>query len=175
MRRLGVVLLGAAALTAGAVGCGGGSDKPTTVERTKVKVVEPSGGGGNFNAADIFKRYSNGVVTITSLYGKSKSLESVLGGGGTAGQGTGFVLDEHGLIATNAHVITEGMGKKIKKASQVYAQFADGNQVPAKIVGFDPNADVGLVKVDPKGLELVRDWLAWFSKDPHTQRQQRKK
>jgi S1-C subfamily serine protease len=154
MRRLGIVLLGAAALTAGAVGCGGGSDEPTTVERTKVKVVEPSGGGGNFNAADIFKRYSNGVVTITSLYGKPKSLESVLGGG-SAGQGTGFVVDEHGLIATNAHVITEGMGKKIKKASQVYAQFADGNQVPAKIVGFDPNADVGLVKVDPKGLELV--------------------
>jgi DNA-binding transcriptional ArsR family regulator len=24
-------------------------------------------------------------------------------------------------------------------------------------------------------LELVRDWLAWFSKDPHTQRQQRSK
>jgi S1-C subfamily serine protease len=27
--------------------------------------------------------------------------------------------------------------------------------VPAKIVGYDPNADVGLVKVDPKGLNLV--------------------
>ena len=34
-------------------------------------------------------------------------------------------------------------------------QFADGNQVAAEIVGFDPNADVGVVKVDPKGLELV--------------------
>ncbi len=27
--------------------------------------------------------------------------------------------------------------------------------MPAKIIGFDPNADVGVVKVDPKGLNLV--------------------
>ena len=34
-------------------------------------------------------------------------------------------------------------------------QFEDGNQVKGEIVGYDPNADVGVVKVDPKGLELV--------------------
>ena len=34
-------------------------------------------------------------------------------------------------------------------------QFEDGNQVEAKSIGYDPNADVGVVKVDPKGLELV--------------------
>jgi S1-C subfamily serine protease len=47
------------------------------------------------------------------------------------------------------------MGAKISKASQVYVQFADGNEVPAKIIGFDPNADVALLKVDSKGLQLV--------------------
>lgn len=149
-----VVLIAVVALSGAAIGCGGGSDQPRTVERTKVKVVQPSGSGGDLNAADIFSRFSNGVVTITSLYGSSESLEEVLGGG-AAGQGSGFVLDDQGLIATNAHVITEGMGKKIKKAQHVYAQFADGNQVPAKIIGFDPNADVGLIKVDPGGLNLV--------------------
>src|SRR6185503_9949488 len=31
---------------------------------------------------------------------------------------------------------------------------ADDNQVPAKIVGFDPFADAALLRIDPKGLTL---------------------
>jgi S1-C subfamily serine protease len=37
----------------------------------------------------------------------------------------------------------------------VYVDFADGNRVPARIVGVDPNADVALLKIDPKGLSLT--------------------
>jgi S1-C subfamily serine protease len=33
-------------------------------------------------------------------------------------------------------------------------RFADDNQVPATIVGFDPFADAALLRVDPKGLTL---------------------
>ena len=29
--------------------------------------------------------------------------------------------------------------------------------------------------IDRRRLELVRDWLAWFSTDPHTQQQRRKR
>jgi S1-C subfamily serine protease len=64
-------------------------------------------------------------------------------------------VSEQGQIATNAHVITQGRGKRISKAREVFVQFADGNQVQAKIIGFDANSDVGLIEVDPKGLELV--------------------
>jgi S1-C subfamily serine protease len=32
--------------------------------------------------------------------------------------------------------------------------FGDGNQVDAKVVGFDPFSDVALIKVDPRGLTL---------------------
>jgi S1-C subfamily serine protease len=95
------------------------------------------------------------VVTIISIFGSGQSLSDILGGGGSAGQGSGFVIDSDGRIATNAHVITNGKGASIKEAKEVYVQFPDGNQVPARIVGYDPNADVGLVKVDPKGLSLV--------------------
>src|SRR5215470_13302858 len=31
-----------------------------------------------------------------------------------------------------------------------------------------------IYRVDPRRLELVRDWLAWFSKDPHSRRRRRK-
>ena len=33
--------------------------------------------------------------------------------------------------------------------------FADGNRVKAEIVGDDPNADVALLKVDPRDLKLT--------------------
>jgi S1-C subfamily serine protease len=144
-------------------GCGGGdeggdssgSSNGSTVERTKVEVVEGLGKKGEFDPAAIFDSFSNGVVTITSLYGSAKDLASVLEGEGQAGLGTGFVLNEQGQVATNAHVITQGRGKKISKAREVFVQFADGNQVEAKIIGFDANSDVGLIEVDPKGLKLV--------------------
>jgi S1-C subfamily serine protease len=142
-------------------GCGGNggddtnSNKARTVETTKVQVVEGTGENGGFDPAGIFRRYSNGVVTVISLFGKTEDLQTLLGSDSTAGQGSGFVLDDKGHIATNAHVITEGMGKNIKKAHEVFVQFADGNQVPAKIIGYDANSDVGLIKVDPSGLQLV--------------------
>jgi S1-C subfamily serine protease len=134
---------------------GSNSNEPRTVETTKVQVVEGTGENGGFDPAGIFRRLSNGVVTVISLYGKTDDLQTLLGGDSSAGQGSGFVLDDRGYIATNAHVITEGMGKNIKKAHEVFVQFADGNQVPAKIIGYDANSDVGLIKVDPAGLDLV--------------------
>jgi S1-C subfamily serine protease len=135
-------------------GCGGSDSNGgvKTVERTRVQVVEGLGKNG-FQPAAIYQKLSPGVVTITSIFG-GQSLGDVLGGG-SAGQGSGFVLDGRGYVATNAHVITNGTGNKITRAKEVYVQFSDGNQVPAKIVGFDPNADVGVVKVDPQGLDLV--------------------
>jgi S1-C subfamily serine protease len=146
------VLVAAAGLTA----CGDGDEQSSTstVERTRVEVVEGLGGKNGFNPTAIYERLSPGVVTVTSLFGK-QSLREILGGEGSAGQGSGFVLDGDGYIATNAHVVTEGTGDKLTQAREVFVQFADGNQVEGEIVGYDPNADVGVVKVDPKGLELV--------------------
>ena len=158
MRRLRPVLLVLAlVLVAFAASCGGDDNQDSgtsTVERTRVQVVEGLGGKNGFDPTTIYERLSPGVVTITSLFSKSESLSDVLEGGG-AGQGSGFVLDDDGYVATNAHVITNGTGTKLTKAREVFVQFSDGNQVDAKVIGYDPNADVGLLKVDPEGLELV--------------------
>ena len=143
-------VLALAGLTAGCGGNGGNNDSGTrTVERTKVQVVGGSRHGDGFDAASIYARSADGVVTVTSLFGRAAS------GRGNAGQGSGFVLDSDGYVATNAHVVTEGRGDAIKPARDVFVQFNDGNQVKAKVIGVDPNADVALVKVDPGGLKLA--------------------
>jgi S1-C subfamily serine protease len=149
----------AAALIAG---CGGGgnddtatvsaSSSPTTTQQV---VVESS--GGSFNPAQIYRDVAPGVVTITSVFDQSGG--SVLGGGASAGQGSGFVVDKDGDIVTNAHVVTNGGhlngGGTPHEAKQVFVEFGDRNRVPADIVGFDADADVALIKVDPDGLDLT--------------------
>ena len=45
-------------------------------------------------------------------------------------------------------------GGQPQQAKQVFVEFADRNRVPAEVVGFDPDADVALIKVDPDGLDL---------------------
>ena len=85
--------------------------------------------------------------------------EGILGGGG-AGQGSGFVVNDEGEIVTNAHVVTDaqagGGGGDLNEADEVYVEFADRDQVPADVVGFDPFADVALLEIDPGGLDSSR-------------------
>jgi 2-alkenal reductase len=152
-------LLAAAVLGFG--GCGGGSGDSgsvTTVaapSTSQQKSVVVSSHGASFDPEAVYQQAAPGVVTIRSIF-SGGSLSSVLGGSGSAAQGSGFVISDGGEIATNAHVVTdgEGGGGPIHEAKEVYVQFADRNQVAASIVGFDPNADVALLKVDPSGLDL---------------------
>ena len=77
-----------------------------------------------------------------------------IGGPTGEGVGSGFVVSPSGEIATNAHVVTSGTGAAIRPAGEVFVGFADHNQVPARIVGFDPFTDVALLKIDPAALHL---------------------
>jgi S1-C subfamily serine protease len=166
VRRAALLLCVLGALVA--AGCGGGGSKSAgsgtvTVEKTNVQVVGGSGGGETtttstgFNPEAIYKQYSPGVVTVISvLPGTGGS--GLFGGGGNPGEealGSGFVVDSSGDVATNAHVVTNGTGSHIKRASQVFVEFPDHNRVPAKIVGDDPNADVALLKIPTGGLNLT--------------------
>ena len=63
------------------------------------------------------------------------------------GQGSGFVWDTEGNIVTNYHVVAS--------ASIVDVEFADGSQYSASVIGLDPNSDLAIIKVNPKGKILT--------------------
>jgi S1-C subfamily serine protease len=151
------LVAGLLALAAGAVGCGGDSEdsadrRPAQVETTKVRVVEGLGAKDGFDPTALYRRLSPGVVTVISLF---DGAEALVDGDGEGGQGSGFVLDDDGYIATNAHVVTTGRPPRTRRAKEVFVEFSDGNRVPAKVVGDDPFSDVAVLKVDPKGLSLT--------------------
>jgi S1-C subfamily serine protease len=156
-----------AAMALAVAACGGSSDgtsgesgSVTTVstQSAPTKTVVLQARGENFDPGAVYRSAAPGVVTVLSIF-PGGSLSSILGGGGgSAAEGSGFVISDNGEIATNAHVVTDadqtGVSGPIHEAKEVYVEFGDRNRVRADIVGFDPNADVAMLKVDPDGLDL---------------------
>jgi S1-C subfamily serine protease len=164
-RRATAVLAAAAGFAVAlAVGACGEDDVTTTTTTvggdgsSAERVVVESQGSG-FAPQAIYESAAPGVVTVLSTFGDQGGIGGLFGGPRAAGQGSGFVVSEDGEIATNAHVVTDaettGASGDISEADEVYVAFADRNQVPAEVVGFDPFADVALLRVDPDGLDLV--------------------
>ena len=115
---------------------------PSTGDAAPVVSARPLVGNG-FQPAQIYRRRSPGVVTIVSYFGSPE---------GSAGQGSGFVAAADGTVLTSAHVITtagQGQNGKTTPAQRVFVEFADGDRVQARIVGYDLYDDVGVVRVDP--------------------------
>ena len=145
-RRLALApLLLCLALLAGC-GSGGGGSSTTSVAAAPAQQQQPQviveAADNGFDAAQVFREASPGVVTIRSVFENG------------AAEGSGFVLNKEGEIVTNAHVVTDDSGGPRKPAKEVFIEFPDRNVVAAKILGFDPFADVALLKVDPDGLSL---------------------
>jgi serine protease Do len=58
------------------------------------------------------------------------------------GLGSGFIVDEEGLVVTNEHVI--------RNAEQITVTLTDGRQLPAKILGSSPTYDLAVLKLSAK-------------------------
>ena len=64
------------------------------------------------------------------------------------GMGSGFIIDANGTVLTNAHVV-EG-------ADEVRVKLADKREFKGKVAGIDHLTDVAVVKIDAKGLPVVK-------------------
>jgi S1-C subfamily serine protease len=82
------------------------------------------------------------IVNLASLQDSSSSDVTV-----PESQGSGFVWDTQGHIVTNDHVV-EG-------AKEIRVTFSDGVELPAEVVGADPDSDLAVIKVDPTLIDLV--------------------
>jgi putative serine protease PepD len=146
------ILLAALVLILGAYWAGAryGSHQPTNVEALPL-------GGSNSNAqrdanltedesinVRIYRQASPAVANILT---KATEYDFFMDPVPVEGAGSGFVIDPRGYILTNYHVV-EG-------AQSIEVVLGDQSRHTAKFIGADQSNDVALVKIDPKGKQLV--------------------
>jgi S1-C subfamily serine protease len=151
-------VLGGTAALAGVRATGWLQETQTVVVRepapvgdaSPVVVAKPLAGNG-FQPAQIFRTRAAGVVTVISYFDTANAADA------SGGQGSGFVVSRTGTVLTSAHVVTSAgqQGGHTAAARTVYVEFADGDRVPARIVGYDLFDDVAVLHVDP-ALHAVR-------------------
>lgn len=62
--------------------------------------------------------------------------------------GSGFIISEDGYILTNNHVI--------ENADEVVVRLSDRRELVAELIGSDPSSDLALLKINAKGLPVVK-------------------
>ena len=71
------------------------------------------------------------------------------------GLGSGFIIDQEGIIVTNNHVI-EG-------ADEITVIMSDQTEFTAQLLGRDPKADLAVLKIEPGQTELIA--VEWGDSD----------
>jgi len=93
------------------------------------------------NNIDIYQKYSQGVVNITST---TVGYDIFLRAYPQSGMGSGAIIDPQGHIVTNYHVI--------RGAEVLEVTLPDKTKHKAKVVGADPNNDLAVIQIDvPRG------------------------
>lgn len=66
--------------------------------------------------------------------------------------GTGFIITDDGYIVTNAHVIYDESEYNAGEAIEVSVLFSDETEHEAKIIAYDKETDIAILKVNEKNL-----------------------
>lgn len=74
-------------------------------------------------------------------------------GANASGSGSGVVYSDDGYIVTNAHVVT--LDGEAGDDARIRVKLSDGTIYDGDLVGYDPYADLAVVKIDAEGLTPI--------------------
>jgi serine protease Do len=93
------------------------------------------------------ERTAPAVVAITTRAPNNDPFAAFWGNQTRSGEGSGVVIDEDGIVLTNAHVV-EG-------AHAITATFPDGRTVDATVLGIAPELDLAVLRLPGDGFAAV--------------------
>jgi serine protease Do len=89
---------------------------------------------------DLAQRLEPAVVAISAkMTARGAPRDKTHQGSGGAATGSGFVIDQSGIVVTNNHVIDGATAYEII--------FADGRRLPAALVGRDSETDIAVLRI----------------------------
>ncbi len=88
------------------------------------------------NNIAVYEKVADGVVNVTSTAIQMDFFFNAIPAEGT---GSGSMIDTQGHIMTNHHVVAD--------AKKLEVTLADGSKWPAKLVGYDPDNDLAVIKI----------------------------
>jgi S1-C subfamily serine protease len=153
--RLAIV---AVVLISGAYWAGGrwGQRQPRKVEALPIAAAPASAGVAEVASRDVgltddesinVRVYREVAPAVANILTKATEYDFFMDPVPVEGAGSGFVIDPHGYILTNFHVVQD--------AQSIEVVLGDKSRYPAKFIGADQRNDVALIKIDPKGKKLV--------------------
>ena len=126
----------------------------STSPRQLAAATVPQGKTVLLDVPEIAERVNQVVVNVRSLSEGGENL------------GSGFIVDQRGLIATNFHLISNSEPRRgrtpragdqaaqPKLVNSVTVTLHDGRQFPASIKGYDEATDIALLEIVPSGPAL---------------------
>jgi putative serine protease PepD len=126
--------LGAALAVGGGLGAGIASAENSSTSTPAANTTTSGASSGQASVCDVTSVANQVIPSVVTISARGAE------GGGT---GSGEVIKSDGYILTNNHVIAIAAN-----GGSVEVQFADGQTVPATIVGRDPQTDLAVLKVD---------------------------
>jgi S1-C subfamily serine protease len=122
----------------------------TIVEQSPLTSASPASESGStgLTARDIYRHAAPGVVYVRarSVQSTQSPFEIFPRQQENVSTGSGFVLDDKGHILTNAHVVASSLDVRVS--------FSDHRTVTARVIGKDPDTDLAVLAVSPKGPAL---------------------
>ncbi|MDJ8926724.1 trypsin-like peptidase domain-containing protein [Clostridium perfringens] len=144
----GIALVAGAVIVAilgGAIGAGGvyyafkNSIPVSTLENNSNTSVNPpafKGEDGALTVPQVVEKVTPAVVGVST---KSLVRDQFFNVKEQEGLGSGFIINEEGYVVTNYHVING--------AQEVKVIFSDGKEVNAKVINYDPERDIAVIKI----------------------------
>jgi len=118
--------------------------KPDTPPLTNVAAKDA--GLTNEEALNV-RIYRQASPAVANILTKATEYDFFMEAVPVEGAGSGFVIDPRGYILTNFHVVQE--------AQSIEVVLGDQSRYAAKYIGADQRNDVALIKIEPKGKDLV--------------------
>ncbi len=120
------------------------------VGNTVVNITAESLTPTNEIADPMYELFKHFAPDLSDRFGDKMPDRPFLGQGAVPkkAMGSGFIISDDGYILTNAHVVLD--------AKKIIVKTVNKEELLAKLIGIDKKTDIALIKVEKRGLPVVK-------------------